>query len=23
MSGESTEFPVVMRGYERGPVDDA
>ena len=23
MSGEETQFPVVMRGYERGPVDDA
>lgn len=22
MSGEETQFPVVMRGYERGPVDD-
>lgn len=23
MSGEETQFPVVMRGYERGTVDDA
>ena len=23
MSGEETEFPIAMRGYERGPVDDA
>lgn len=23
MSGEETQFPVVMRGYERGLVDDA
>lgn len=23
MSGESTDFPVVMRGYDRGQVDDA
>ncbi len=23
MSGEETQFPVVMRGYERGSVDDA
>ena len=23
MSGEETQFPVVLRGYDRGPVDDA
>ncbi|MEN9970339.1 MAG: hypothetical protein RLZZ229_547 [Actinomycetota bacterium] len=23
MSGEETDFPIAMRGYERGPVDDA
>ncbi len=23
MSVEETEFPVALRGYERGPVDDA
>jgi cell division septum initiation protein DivIVA len=23
LSGEETEFPIAMRGYERGPVDDA
>ncbi len=23
MSGEETDFPVALRGYERGPVDDA